>query len=103
MAKHPVAEQATKGGKALPPAKTMTVYSAYEQKHMQMTLEQAVRESIKAWNSPDWGLSSAWMEEDKNALATMKRCGYVPVLNKTGKFTPMNGLFNFTRVIPEVQ
>jgi hypothetical protein len=100
MAKHPVSAPPVTGEKPKgPPApRTMTVFSEREKIHVQMTLEQAVRESIKFWNGPNWGVSVEWFNEPGSSgpvTATMKRCDYVPVLDKHGKFTPQGGTYNF--------
>lgn len=105
MAKHPVADKALpKGDKVVPLPRTMTSYSEYEKKNIQMTLEQAVRDTIKNWNGVDFGVSEQWYAEPGTTgpvIATMKRCGYVPVLNKHGKFVPVSGVYNFSYVKPE--
>lgn len=83
--------------KKKPEPRRMTVWSEYHKEHQQMTLEQAVRESIKNWGAPSWGVSKAWFDEpgiSGPVNATMKACNYFPVL-VNGKQADVNGVYNF--------
>lgn len=103
MQKHQVGEKVVED-KGPPPPRTMTVYSEYQKENIQMTLEQAVRDTIKNWNGVDFGVSEQWYAEPGTSgpvVATMKRCNYVPVLNKHGKFEPVSGIYNFRYAKPE--
>jgi hypothetical protein len=80
-----------------PEPRKMTVWSEYHKEHQQMSLEAAVRESIKNWNAPSWAVSTQWFDEPGitgSVNATMKSCGYYPVL-VNGKQVAVNGVYNF--------
>ena len=102
--KHAVANKPALGDdKPVIQPRTMTVWSEYEKAHKQMTLEQAVRDSIKYWGAPTFGVSTAWYAEPGPSglvTATMKRCGYEPILDRNGKFEPVNGMYNFQYIKP---
>lgn len=103
MQKHQVGDKVVED-KGPPPPRTMTAWSTYEKQNIQMTLEQAVRDTIKNWDAVDFAVSEQWYAEPGTSgpvVATMKRCGYVPVLNKHGKFEIVSGMYTFTHVKPE--
>lgn len=102
--KHQIGDSVEKP-KGPPPPKTMTAWSMYEKLNIQMTLEQAVRDTIKNWDAVDFAVSEGWYAEPGSSgsvVVTMKRCNYVPVLNKYGRFESVGGVYTFTHVKPEV-